>query len=91
MASFASIVTDFNLQENEDYKNLENHDWCRSRFRNDYTVLKQQPKEDKDRLVEGKMIIQEDNDIIVIYFMQVVKIIFFLLNGMMERDIKCCP
>lgn len=54
MASFASIVTDFNLLESEDYKNLENHDWCRSRFRNDYTVLKQLPKEDKDKLVEGK-------------------------------------
>lgn len=54
MSSFASIVTDYDLLQNEDHKNLQDHEWCRKTFRHEYTVLKELPKEDKEELVVGR-------------------------------------
>lgn len=54
MASFASIVNDFDLLQKDDYKNLQDHDWCRDTFRHEYTIIKPLSKSVSDALVEEK-------------------------------------
>lgn len=54
MASFAGIVNDFDILQKEDYKNLQDHDWCRDTFRHEYTIIKPISKNISDALVEEK-------------------------------------
>lgn len=54
MVSFAGIVNDYDLLQKDDYKNLQNHDWCRDSFKHEYTVIKALSKEVADALVENK-------------------------------------
>ena len=54
MASFASIVNDFDLLQKDDFINLQDHDWCRKTFKHEYTVIKLLSKNVSDVLVEEK-------------------------------------
>ena len=56
MVSFASIVNDYDLLQKDDYKNLQDHDWCRDRdsFKHEYTVIKALSKDVADALVKDK-------------------------------------
>lgn len=54
MVSFANIVNDFNLLQKDDYKNLQDHDWCRDNFKHEYTVIKALSKDVADALVKDK-------------------------------------
>ncbi len=54
MVSFAGIVNDFDILQKEDYKNLQDHDWCRDTFRHEYTIIKPISKNISDALVEEK-------------------------------------
>lgn len=54
MVSFASIVNDYDLLRKDDYKNLQDHDWCRDSFKHEYTVIKALSKDVADALVKDK-------------------------------------
>ena len=54
MVSFASIVNDYDLLQKDDYKNLQDHDWCRDSFKHEYTVIKALSKDVADALVKDK-------------------------------------
>ena len=54
MVSFAGIINDFDLLQEKDIMNLQNHDWCRDYLKHEYTVIKQISKKVSDLLVEGK-------------------------------------
>ena len=49
MVSFASIVNDYDLLQKDDYKNLQDHDWCRDSFKHEYTVIKALSKDVAER------------------------------------------
>lgn len=54
MVAFAGLVNDYDLITNEDFENLQNHDWCRDNFKHDYTVMKKISKAISEALVEEK-------------------------------------
>lgn len=54
MISFAGIVNDYALLQKEDYKNLQDHEWCRDSFRHEYTVIKALSKDVAEALVKDK-------------------------------------
>ena len=54
MIAFAGIANDFDLLQKIDLEHLQDHNWCRDKFRHEYTIIKPLSKQITNDLLEEK-------------------------------------
>ena len=54
MIAFAGIANDFDLLQKIDLEHLQDHNWCRDKFRHEYTIIKPLAKQITNDLLEEK-------------------------------------